>query len=293
MSNNGKKNIVIEAIESFQAGLTGFVQGLDRSTRSPTIRAAYKRFFLHFAVITVVGYVILSATMLTILPILFLVLLGPIVGLIAFFTVSVSACFIGLVLWLLGRFPSWIFVGSFGILRPFFSVPQMAFLLTSLLIPMSCITFAFLGMDACYDSSPATKSRLEQIKKEYKKPNLVRSLKIAAFDFLFGMCIKLIVMMAFFGKTSHPFMVDSIVTGFYTGTQLVSISTLKIRNMTIREHLDWCFNHALQIIGFVLPLQVAEYHFGWASTILWLGIGYAATAPLVKDLMLVAPSPAQ
>ena len=290
MSNNEKKNILIEAVESFLAGLMAFVHGLEYSMRSPTIRSAYKRFFLHFAVITVVGYLILSATMLTIIPIFFLVLLGPILGVIVFVNVSVTACFVGLVLWLLGKFPSWIFVGSYGILRPFFSVPQMSFLLTSLLIPMRCANFAFLGMDACYDSSPTTKLTLEQIKKGYKKHNFVRSLQIAAFDLIFGMSIKLIIMMVFFGKAKHPMMVDSIVTAFYTGTQLVSIYTLKIRNMSIRQHVDWCFNHALQIIGFCLPLQLFEYYFGWASTILWLGISYSATAPLVKDLILVAPA---
>jgi len=279
----------IEAFEPFLTGQAAFFQGLRYSARSPAIRATYKRFMLHFALITVAGYMLLSATIFTIVPILFLILLGPILGILVFVFVGVTALFISFVLWLLGRFhlPSWLVHGSNGILSLFFSLPQMAFLLTALLTPTSEVEFSFLGMEVCYDSK--TKPQLEKIRREYKKPKFSQKMKIISFNFLFGIAAKLVALVIgkMCGNSSRLSLVASAaILGFSKGSQFVSIYTLNIRKMSFRSHLNWCCDHAMEIIGFCFPLQIAEHYFSLASTMLCLGIGYAATAPLVKSLMI-------
>jgi hypothetical protein len=115
-------------------------------------------------------------------------------------------------------------------------------------------------------------------------------MKIVVFNFCFGIITKLFALIAaksIGSNTSHmKVAINFAIMGFATGSQLVSIYTLHLRQMYIRDHLTWCFHHALELIGFCLPLQLLEYYFTPASTILCLGIGQAATAPLVKELML-------
>jgi hypothetical protein len=277
-------------------GSVAFFHGMRYSLQSQKIRATYKRFFLHFIIIMIVGYTLLSATIVTILPILFLILLGPILGTLSFILVSTVACFVGFILWLLGRFPSWILFAGNGILSLFFSLPQIAFLLTALVTPTSEVEFSLLGMEECYshdtNSNPSViKAKIEKIRREYKKPKFSRKIKIITFNFIFGITTKLIVFIL--GKAINrsnnettKLLAEAAIMGFATGCQFISIYTLHLQHMSIRNHLKWCFQHALELIGFCLPLQLLEVYVTSASTLLCLGIGQAASAPLVKELML-------
>jgi len=295
LSRNSKMKNLVDPFKPIWAGPAAFIEGMRYSLRSPNIRATYKRFFLHFVIVTIVGYILLSATVVSVLPLAFLILLGPILGTLTFILFSAIGCFVGFILWLLGRFPSWLLFAGNGILSLFFSLPQMAFLLTALLTPTSEIEFSLLGMDACYyhDTSfnPSfIKAQVEKIRREYKKPHFSRKIKIIMFNFCFGIITKLFVLIAariISSKSSNTkLVVEKAIMGFATGSQFVSIYTLHLRQMSIRNHLKWCFQHVLELIGFCLPLQLMEHYFTPASTILCLGIGQAAAAPLVKELML-------
>jgi hypothetical protein len=276
----------IDTTKPIWMGPVAFFQGMCYSLQSQKIRATYKRFFLHFIIVTTVRYISSFATIATILPILLLILSKPILGTLFFILVSTVACFVG--------FKAWAYYVGFK------------------------VEFSLLGMEECYchdsNTNPSIiKAKVEKIRREYKVPKSSRQLKIITFNFIFGIITRLIVFIMGIGVAINRsnndittfleeafmwtaidwsnndvtnFLAKAAIMGFATGCQFISIYTLHLQHMSIRNHLKWCFQHALELIGFCLPLQLLEHCFTSASTLLCLGIRQAVCAPLEEDLTL-------
>uniref|UniRef100_A0A7S2DYK2 Uncharacterized protein n=1 Tax=Helicotheca tamesis TaxID=374047 RepID=A0A7S2DYK2_9STRA len=275
--------VIALILDDLLGGFVALISGIESSLSSTEIRAAYARFGTRFLVITALGYLIISATMMSLVPVAFILSMGPILGPIIFLAFCWIAFMVLLVLWVLGHFPKSLFTGSYGILRPFFSVNQISFLLTSLLVPMDCDKFMLFGIDiVCKEKGRDSK----KIQSEYINPSLTKTLKLvccnAMFAFVFRIAVN-IMTLGLFGTWLDP-----VITSFLIGCQIVSVYNVRIRNASWKSHISWCYHHPLRIIGFSLPLQMVCGLFGWAGTVVWLGLGYSAAAPLVQDLIYEA-----
>lgn len=282
---------------SFFSGVSASIRGIEASAMSSSIRHQYATFAVNFVVITVISYFILSATLVSIIPITCLILLGPLLGPIVFMMITSFGCFMGLVLWYLNSFPSWIFVGSHGVLKAFVTIPQLSFLIMNFVFSKKADQFMMLGIDALANYYEADLSKAERgaalrkaynkLEKEYQKPSILQNFKLSMFNLVVATTIKVLVFVLLLGQSSRLYVVDPAVDAFTTGFQLVAIYTIRIRRLHLAFHLEWCFGNWPFIVGFMFLGLLAESQIGWATTFLSLGMGYAATAALVEDLILL------
>jgi len=265
-------------IESLLEGFLALLYGVKQCCKSPNIKSTYKRFGKDFIMASVIGYVLLSATMVLFLPVLLLVLAGPILGtiLLVMITsiVSVVSCF----LLFIGKFPSHLLMNSTR--RPFVNLPNLSFHIASMLIPYSMDEFVLEGIDAIFPEIGTEKTR-----SSYEKPTKSRGVKLCLFgisqDFFFK--VVSIVMTRFIGRNIMTYS-NPVIFSIYLGSQLASTYTLRIRRMGVREHINWCGDNALRIIGFTLPFAYLE-RWEFVSTFVFLGLGPAVSAALVQPLI--------
>lgn len=267
-------------IESLLEGFLSLLYAVKQCGRSPKIRSTYKRFGFHFIMASVIGYVLLSASMILFFPVLMLVLAGPILGTILLVMITMVSSTVLFFLFLIGKFPSHLFFTSQGVLRPFVSLPSLSFHIAAMLIPYSMDEFVLEGIDACFPEIGTEKTRAS-----YKKPEKLRGVKLAMFgvgqDIFFKVFSKVLTL--FVGKQIMTY-INPIVTSLYLGSQLASTYTLRIRRMGVREHVNWCGDNALRIIGFTLPFAYIE-QWEYVSTVVLLGLGPATSAALVQPLI--------
>mmetsp|Transcript_19384 Transcript_19384/g.28515 ORF Transcript_19384/g.28515 Transcript_19384/m.28515 type:complete len:287 (-) Transcript_19384:160-1020(-) len=266
--------------DEISKGFMALISGIKYSLLSPKIRASYIRFGTRFAVITALGYFMISATLMSMIPFLLVFLMGPILGPIVFMVICYVAFVVLLILWFIGRFPASLFNNSFGILRPFFSINQIAFLLTSLLVPMGCDKFMLLGIDVIYKEKGLDTTRIQT---EYTSPGFMTTLKLVVCNAIFTSLLKFTAGMLTPG--GYRFWMDQAITSFLIGCQIVSVYNIRIRGTSWTNHISWCLCHSLRVIAFSLPLQLVCGNFGWIGTVVWLGLGYSAAASLVEELV--------
>eukprot|EP00816_Leptocylindrus_hargravesii_P005858 CAMPEP_0196808456 /NCGR_PEP_ID=MMETSP1362-20130617/8438_1 /TAXON_ID=163516 /ORGANISM="Leptocylindrus danicus, Strain CCMP1856" /LENGTH=292 /DNA_ID=CAMNT_0042182803 /DNA_START=135 /DNA_END=1013 /DNA_ORIENTATION=- len=289
--------ILAPLVESFTEGMLALINGTLLSLKSPTILAHYRKFLIQFIIITILGLTALSATLVAAIPLACFIIFGPIVGPAIFITGSYIALLSLFVLWCIGQFPYnlLVFGAQWGVLKPYYSITQISFLLASLLVSAGCDKFLLAGISACYDKDYA-----KRVSYMYRKPGLIKTLYLTCMNVSFGLVIRFVffVLLSSIGNWA---VVDACITAFLLGSQMVSVYTVRIRCMSFLEHVGWCLRikNILKIIGFALPLHLIDCYsysgggsgniivLSWVSTVIWLGLGYSATAALVKDLVVM------
>lgn len=284
--------MISSAVESFSGGFVALLRGIERSVSSPDIRWTYLRFLGHFFMLSLVGYNLVAATIITPLILTCLVFLGPVFGPIAVGVVVWSSIVVLSILWLLGKFPTHFFVGSFGILRPFFTATQLSFLLASLLIPIGCDGFMLLGADlVCppprgdddrsVDTSTAARG---VIRTQYKKATFATTLRLFCCQFAFRVAAKSLIWLVM--PASAQWVSYPALSAFLLGSQLVSVYTVRVRRWSYIQHLKWCFLNCFRILGFSLPLHCAQERKSILSQFISLGLAYSVSASLVEPIIL-------
>ena len=277
--------MIAEMIELFLEGSIALLAGISGSISSPDIRRIYARFAIHLVVIALLGYMAVSATMLSVGLLSFLLVLGPVLGPLIFSVV----CFIGAaalaISWAIGRFPKQLFVGSFGILRPFFTASQISFLLASVLIPWGCDGFMLEGISVvCARSSVLCLRDADGIRREYRSPSLLAKLRLFGFHFILGITVKALAFVLSLGR--GPWLINPLVDSFLLGSQLTSTYTVRVRKMPVSGHTRWCMRNWLRILGFSLPLHFLRESYGLIGTFLGLGLSFSVSAFLVEPLIV-------
>lgn len=285
--------ILVALVESFTDGALALINGTLYSLKSPTILAHYRKFLVQFIIISILGFAALSATLVATIPLACLLVFGPIIGPALF----VTGCYIALLglfgLWCIGKFPyDWIVFGAqWGVLRPYYSITQISFLLASLFVSTGCDQFLIAGIGACYD-----KDRIAHATISYRKPGMFKTFYLAFMNLTFGLLIRFLFFVLPIGSGSARTVVEACVTAFLLGSQMVSVYTVRIHCMSFLEHVAWCLQvrNILKIVGFALPLHLIDCYsssgsvfVSWVSTVIWLGLGYSATAALVEDLIIL------
>jgi len=266
--------------ESIFEGISALLYGVVQCAKSPKIVSTYKRFGHHFCLAILAGYFLLSASMISFFPILLIVLAGPLLGTLLLFLITAVSSTVLFILFIIGRFPSYLFVGSMGILRPFTSLPTLSFYVATILVPFSMDEFVLEGIDACYPEIGT-----EKIRSSYQAPGNLRGIKLTLFNIGQGIFfVVLSKMMALFLGSKYMVYIDPVLLSIQIGSQLASTYTLRIRRMGVREHISWCGDNALRIVGFTLPFIFLQ-RWQWISTFVFLGLAPACTAALVKSLV--------
>jgi hypothetical protein len=286
-------------VSPFIDGVLASMQGAEASIYSPAIREQYVKFAATFLMVTVNSYFLLSATFVSVIPVTCVVLLGPFLGPLVFLILGYFGCLVGFILWYVDKFPSWIFTGSYGVLRPFVSVPQLAFLIMNFVFSVKTDLFLMEGTKALanhYLSSGSPKIQqkgktllksYDNMQESYKKPSFWNKLKLSLFNMVLSTTLKSIVFFGLLGQSPKLYVVDPTLDAFTTGIQLVAVYTIRIKSMSYLSHSKWCIHNGARIIGFMFPAMLLENYVGWTATFLSLGLGYATTAGLVEDLLLL------
>jgi len=272
---------IILFIGTFFAGFFSFLDGMRRAGTSKKIMYTYKRFAFHFLVISVMGYVLLSATMVLFIPVSLMFLLGPVLGTVAFIAFSSVASFISFILLIMGKFPTGL-IGSKGVLRPFISMPKLTFIMASYLIPYSQDEFLLEGIDEC---CPQHGSLIRSI---YKKPSSfgIYGIKLILFSIAQTIFFKVLSESIFNRIPEYEVYLEPILFSIQLGSQLTSIYTLRIQRMSVRDHIIWCGKNILRILGFTMPYRILDQFLSeWLSTLIFLGLGNAAVAGLVEKIV--------
>jgi len=285
-------------------GFQAFVAGFIGSISSPKIRSTYLRFLGYFLLITLLAYAAISTTMIVGIVLVSLLLLGPVVGPILIVGISSVTITILLILGIIGQFPKHIFLGSFGLLRPFFTATQLSFLLAILLIPNQCDQFVLEGINVMIlkqrqqqtDKNNNNKIRLEY---EKEKPALLDTIWLFFCNFGYAMFLKMVILrlllffsiILLFGSSTRSssfikLLLQNVVSSYILGSQLVSVYTVRIRRMSFICHMRWCTLNCFRIIGFALPLQLIQtQQRGNLTSFLWLGLTYSSSAKLVETIV--------
>mmetsp|Transcript_17078 Transcript_17078/g.25868 ORF Transcript_17078/g.25868 Transcript_17078/m.25868 type:complete len:297 (+) Transcript_17078:266-1156(+) len=280
-------NSITEFIGSFSIvhGFLALLHGLSGSVSSSKIRNTYFRFIGYFLMITILSYTIISATITGTIVLWFLLILGPILGPIVLFGLCSFIIFSLFVLWIMGQFPTSLFMGSYGILQPFFSATQVSYLLAALLIPKTCEEFVLDGIDVLLWKQHTSKGEGSSlIRQQYSRRTWTQRIWLLCYNFLFAVTIRFWV----FLLLGRGGIIHHAVAAFVAGSQLVSVYTVSIQKQKFLTHVRWCFFHAFRIIGFMLPLQLLQSHEGMMSRLvsfLWLGFTYSASAQLLEPLV--------
>ena len=275
------------------AGFSAFTRGIRGSMSCREIRSSYFWFTLICLVITILGYFIVSFTMISALFMPCLLFLGPIFGPFAFAFFSYIFLTTMIILWLFGKFPWPLFFGSFGVLRPLLSVPHVSFLLTLILIPISCDEFMLAGVERISqkEMNPVSNGTVihsnkmdNPIFKNYKKPGFKKTFWLFICNtgmsiLLKSLCFTLIAILKL------PSWIEYIFTSFLLGSQLVSVYSVRIRSLSFKSHLDWCWKNMSRIIGFTLPFCVIQNR-SWIASFVWLGIIYYSASFLVEEMVV-------
>ena len=285
-------SISVPFFGNFIAGFTAFIRGIQGSLSSREIRSSYFWFTLMCLVITILGYFIVSFTMISALFMPCLIFLGPIFGPFAFVFFSCMFLTTMAILWLLGRFPWFLFFGTFGVLRPLLSVPHVSFLLTSILIPKSCDELMLAGVERIsqremntFSNGTNGNNKMDNpIFKNYERPGFKKTFWL----FICNTCMSILLKSLCFtliNILNQPIWIEYIFTSFLLGSQLVSVYSIRIRSLSFTSHLDWCWRNILRIIGFTLPFCVLQ-NGSWIASFVWLGIIYYSASFLVEEMVV-------
>jgi hypothetical protein len=279
-------DFVSKLLVDFRSGILAFVDGIHGATMSEKVRSSYFWFSVQCLVITILGYSLVSMTMFALLFLPLLVILGPVFGPLAFGFFSTVALMLLFVLWVFGKFPWALFVGSFGILRPLISVPHLAFSLTLLLLPMSCDTLMLAGVERIFHKNSnghkISPDQQNPIERSFKRPGLRQTLNLVVCNLTFNICLKLLIRIVLLKKVGS--WVDYACSSFLLGSQLASVYTIRIRRLSFKFHVKWCFENIMRVIGFTLPFCLLQDR-SWLASFLYLGVTYFSAASLVQGLV--------
>lgn len=256
--------------------------GAVKCAQADKIISTYKKFGIHFIGACVIGYILLSVTLVLFFPVIFLILLGPLLGTLVFVIFSSAAILTSFVLLLLGKFPSNLFIGRHGVLRPYESLPALSFQVATYFIPYALNEFVLEGIDACYPEIGTEATRTNMHKASQR-----RKMMIIIFNMSQNLFFKVLCRLLTLFIIPHDIFIlyfYPILLSIQLGSQLASRYTLSIRRWSVTEHMIWCRDNVFRLIGFTLPFVLLE-RWEYVSAIVFLGFGHAISATLVEPII--------